>query len=92
MSTVKIKKKTNGSLHNYYRDEPKSKEVNNITYSDKNSASYDYKAKITEIFANFAVAAAGENDELELAAINTKIIVPLKHLGNFWRELDMPLL
>ena len=84
-------RKTSGSLHNYHRGEPKSEVDSNIPYSVKNSASYDYIAKITERFANFAVAAAGENDELEVAAINTKIIGPLNHLGNFWRELDMPL-
>ena len=85
-------RKTNGSLHNYYRDKPKNEVDNNFAYSIKNSASYDYKAKITERFANFVVAAVGENDGLELAAIITKIIVPLKHLGNFWRELGMPLI
>ena len=65
---------------------------NNINYSIKNSASYDYKAKLTNRFENFAVAAAGEDDEFNLAALVVKIIVPLKHLGNFWRELNMPLI
>ena len=45
-------RKTNGSLHNYYRDEPRSREYDDITYSIKNSSSYDYKAKLTNRFAN----------------------------------------
>ena len=85
-------KKTNGSLHNYYRDEPSSEEENNINYSIKNSESYNYKAKLTQRFANFAVATAGENDDLNLDAVEVNIIVPLKHLGNFWRELKMLLI
>ena len=85
-------RKTNGSLHNYYRDEPSSEEENNINYSIKNSESCDYKAKLTQRFANFAVAAASENDDLDLDAVEVNIIVPLKHLGNFWRELKMPLI
>ena len=78
-------RKTNGSLHNYYRDEPNSGEDDDINYSIKNSESYDYKAKITDKFANFA--AAGPDP-----SVQTKIIVPLKHLGNFWHELNMPLI
>ena len=49
-------RKTNGSLHNYYRDEPSSGVDDDISYSTKNSASYNYKAKITDKFANiFAI-------------------------------------
>ena len=90
MSTVKTRGKLNGSLHNYYRHEPNSDAENNVNYSIINSTSYNYKAKITNRFENFAVAAADENDDLNLDAVKVNIIVPLKHLGNFWRELKMP--
>ena len=78
-------RKTNGSLHNYYRDEPNSEVDGGIDYSIKNSASYDYKSKLTNRFANVIALAP-------VPAIRAKIIVPLKHLGNFWRELIMPLI
>ena len=86
-------RKTNGSLHNYYRYEPniETNNNNNITYPIQNSTSYDYKAKLTNRFANFAVAADRQDNDLNLKAIQVKIIVPLKHLGKFWRELNMPL-
>ena len=79
-------RKTNGSLHSYYRDEPKSEQDNGINYSMKNSTSFDYKAKITERVAAYVT------DATALEAIEVKIIVPLKHLGNFWCELNMPLI
>ena len=37
-------RKTTGSLWNYYKDEPNSSTVNNITHSILNSESFDYKA------------------------------------------------
>ena len=75
-------RKTAGSFWNYYRDEPSSGiggENNNVNYSIKDSESFDYKTSITG----------------KLEGINTKdaeIVVPLKHLSNFWRILDMPLI
>ena len=78
-------RKTNGLLHNYYRDEPNSETIDRINYLMNNSASYEYKAKLTNRFSN-VVAGVGA-----LILGDVKIIVPLKHLGNFWRELNMPL-
>ena len=75
-------------MHNYYRDEPNSGADDNINYSIKNSASYDYKAKLTRRFGN---PVAGTVDAV-LFVQNVKIIVPLKHLDNFWHELNMPLI
>ena len=73
-------RKTTGSLWNYYRDELNSDEENNINYSIKDSKSFNYKTSITG----------------RLAGINTtknaEITVPLKHLRNFWRTLDMSLI
>ena len=78
-------RKTNGSLHNYYRDEPNSETMNNMNYLMNNSVSYEYKARSTNRFPN-VVDGVGA-----LILRDVKIIVPLKHLGNFWRELNMPL-
>ena len=41
-------RKTTGSLFNYYGDEPNSGAVGNISYSIKDSKSFDYKTSITE--------------------------------------------
>ena len=77
--------KTSGSLFNYYRDEPKEHTIgagnNAINISIRNSKSFDYKTKI------IGSSDAGE-DEKEDAII----AIPLKHLGNFWRSLDIPLI
>ena len=80
-------RKTNGSLHNYYRDEPNNEPVvdNDISYSMLNSESYKYKAKITNKYATFNIGA-------DPVATEATIIIPLKHLGNFWRELNIPLI
>ena len=75
-------RKTTGSLWNYYRDEPSSTEDNdNITHSIFNSKSFDYKA-------NFISSVTNDN----LTKNDVKIVVPLKHLSNFWRHLDIPLI
>ena len=77
--------KTSGSLFNYYRDEPSETTIgagnNAINISIRNSKSFDYKTEITESLD------AGE-DQKEYV----KIAIPLKHLGNFWRSLDIPLI
>ena len=74
--------KTTGSLWNYYRDEPNSStDNNNITHSILNSKSFDYKA-------NFISSVTNDN----LTKNDVKIVVPLKHLSNFWRHLDIPLI
>ena len=48
-----------------------------------NSASFKYKASLL----GKATDADGNNRSLK----NTKIVVPLKHLSNFFRSLEMPL-
>ena len=73
-------KKTTGSLWNYYRDEPNSgRDANNITHSILNSESFDYKT-------NFMENGVIQNN---LTKNNIKIVVPLKHLSNFWRRLNI---
>ena len=72
--------KATASFWNYYRDETNSGVNNSINYSIKDSKSFDYKTSITGKLE-------GNNTEKEV-----EIIVPLKHLSNFWRTLDMPLI
>ena len=77
-------RKTTGSFWNYYRDEPNEESTGGgndaIKYSIRNSKSFDYKTSITGTL---------ECDNTEKEA---EIVVPLKHLSNFWRTLDMPLI
>ena len=70
-------------MWNYYRDVPNSvTDANNITHSIWSSESFDYKA-------NFMENGLTQNN---LIKNDVKIIVPLKHLSNFWRSLNMPLI
>ena len=82
---IKNYEKTSGSLFNYYRDEPSEITVgagnNAINISIRNSKSFDYK---TEIIGSLD---AGEDEKEDVA-----IAIPLKHFGNFWRSLDIPLI
>ena len=76
-------RQTTASLWNYYRDEPNSStDDNNMTHSILNSESFDYKA-------NFMENGVTQNS---LIKNNVKIVIPLKHLSNFWRNLNIPLL
>ena len=75
--------KTTGSLWNCYRDQPNSNiGDNNITHSILNSESFDYKANFME---------NGVTHD-NLTKNDVKIVVPIKHLSNFWRHLDIPLI
>ena len=74
LNTIKIIKKTTGSLWNYYRDEP-----SNPLSSD--SESFKYKTSIVG-------KTLEDNDPLT----NAKVVIPLKHLTNFWRSLNIPLI
>ena len=76
-------KKTTGSLWNYYRDHPSSTiDDNNITHSILNSESFNYKASFME---------NGVTHD-NLTKNDVKVIATLKHLSNFWRHLDIPLI
>ena len=76
-------KKTTGSLWNYYRDQPSSTiSDNNITHSILNSESFDYKASFME---------NGVTHD-NLTKNDVKVVVPVKHLSNFLRHLDIPLI
>ena len=76
-------RKTTKRLWNYYRDEPRSTiGASNITHSILNSESFDYKANLME-------NGVTQNN---LTKHDVKVVVPLKHLSNFWRHLDIPLI
>ena len=78
MNTVK----TTGSLCNYYGDEPNSSTGNNnITHSILNSKSFDYNANLI-----------GSVTNNNLTKNNVKIVIPVKHLSNFWKSLDILLI
>ena len=71
--------KTTENLWNYYRDEPNSGlggAGNSINYSIKDLKIFDYKASITGKLED-------NNTEKEV-----KIVLPLKHLSNFWTTLE----
>ena len=74
-------RKRTGSLWNYYREEPSCTiGDNNITQSISISESFDYKA----IFMENGVT----HDNL--IKNDVKVVVPLKHLRNFWIHVDIP--
>ena len=73
--------KTSGSLRKYNRDEPGLTDGGAIAnfHAVDSSASFKFKQKITCV--------TGANGTKNLA-----ISMPLKHLSNFWRTLQMPLI
>ena len=75
--------KTIGSSWNYYRDKlSSSTDNNNTTHSILISKSFDYKANLME---------NGVTHD-NLTKINVKVVAPLKHLSNFWRHSNIPLI
>ena len=87
-------RKTRGSLLNYYRDEPNDFPANNYNANPiTNSESFKYK---TSIIGKTLTANQENGENTGQGNTNTKkileIVVPLKHLSNFWRTLDIPLI
>ena len=77
-------RKTTGSLWNYYRDEPSNP-------LSSNSESFKYKTSITGNTYNVGVGEA-DYDENKVGKNKTEVVIPLKHLSNFWRSLNIPLI
>ena len=77
MSIVKILKKKQQVVY-----EPNSSTDNNITHLVLTSESFDYKASFKE---------NGVTHD-NLTKNDVKIVIPLKHLSNFWRNLNIPLI
>ena len=87
-------RETTGSFWNFCRDESNNPPRNN-DYADPktSSASFKFKTSITGKTSN-ANQENGVNTEQENTKIkkNLNIVVPLKHLSNFWKTLDIPLI
>ena len=77
-------KKTTGSLRNYYRDQPSN-------HLSTNSESFKYKTSITGNTYNVGDDQVGY-DANKVGKNETEVVIPLKHLSNFWRTLDKPLI
>ena len=91
-------------MWNYYKDEPNNNPFNprvgnnppTANYNAdpiKSSESFKYKNNITGKTSN-ANQENSENTEQrnKKTKENLNIVVPLKHLSNFWGRLDMPLI
>ena len=72
---------TSGSLWQFKRDEVPA---NNVGLTINNSQSFKYKAAVVGKTANHNNGKSSVKD--------TKIVVPLKYLSNFWRSLEMSLI
>ena len=77
-------RKTTGSLWNYYRDEPSNP-------LSSNSKSFKYKTSITGNTYNIGDAEAGYHAN-KVGKNEIEVVIPLKHLSNFWRALNLPLI
>ena len=72
---------TSGSLWQFKIDDVPA---NNPELTINNSQSFKYKAALVGKKAN--------HNGGEISVKDTKIVVPLKNLSNFWRSLEMPLI
>ena len=77
-------RKTTGRLWNYYKDEP-------INPLSSNSESFKYKTSITGNTYNFGGNEEGY-DAKKVGKNETEVIIPLKHLSNLWKSLNIPLI
>ena len=86
--------KTTGSLWNYYRDEPSNP-------LSTNSESFKYKTSIVGNTYNVDLTIIGDGgnpvpnpkyDADKAERKETEVVIPLKHLNNFWRNLDILLI
>ena len=84
MNTAKITEKQQASLWNYYRDEPS----NSLSCKSESSK---YKTSITGNIYNLGAGEASF-DANKFGENETETVVPLKHLRNFWRTLNIPLI
>ena len=72
------------SLWNYCSDEPSD----TLSF---NSESFKYKTSITGNTYNVGDGEAGYDTD-KIVKNETEIFIPLKHLSNFWRNLNIPLI
>ena len=81
--STNYRKKT-GSLWNYYRDEPSDA-------LSSNSEPFKYKTSITGNTYNIGVGEEGY-DPNKVGKNEIEIVILLKHLSNFWKTLNIPLI
>ena len=77
-------RKTTGTLGYYYRDEPSNP-------LSSNPESFKYKTSITGNTYNVGAADAGY-DANRVGKNKTEVVIPLKHLSNFSKNLNIPLI
>ena len=77
-------RKATEMLWNYYRDEPRNP-------LSSNSDSFKYKTSITGNTCNVGVGEEGY-DGNKVGKNKTEVVIPLKHLSNFWKSLNIPLI
>ena len=76
---------SSGSLYRFKRDEcPMNDAENPLNVALDNSTSFNYKASL--------LGKATDADGNDRSLKNTKIVVPLKYISNFFRSLEMPLI
>ena len=94
--------KTSASLWNYYRDEltDETNDSNGPNKNAINSKSFKYKTSITRSTYNVPRRTTNADgnpvnnpnyDQNKRDTEEVEIVVPLKHLGNFWNSLNIPL-
>ena len=72
---------SSATLYQYKRDEPReANAVADLTVNNSSSFNYEVSLLGNSVAAN------------NIARINVKVVVPLKHLSNFFRSLEMPLI
>ena len=86
-------RKTIGSLYNYCRDEL-TNDGNDNNFDNRNlvnSEAFKYKNKITGNTYNVDAGVQGYDVNKDRTQ-KIELAIPLKHLGNFWRALNIPLI
>ena len=71
-------------MRNYYKNEPSNP-------LSSNSESFKNKTSITGNTYNLGVGDAGY-DANKVGKNETEVVIPLKHLSNFWKTLSIPLI
>ena len=95
--------KTLASLRNYYRDKltDETNDNNGPNKNGINSKSFKYKTSITGSTYNIPRRITGTDgnrannpnyDQNKRGIKEVEIALPLKHLGNFWNSLNIPLI
>ena len=77
-------KKTTGSLWNYCRYKPSNP-------LPSNSESFKYKTSITGNTYNVDADEASY-DPKKVGKNETEVVIPLKHLSKFWKQINIPLI